>query len=175
MARHLSLDVVRGALTILSDGKIVDCAKSCGVTESDWRLLTGSKIWIGTDRPRVKRLIDALLYGVVDMLGIPRFELPAEYASACIAFFVAPINTNTACAWVGTYARSQDLSDIHGSPESIQGLEKVSASQLFALVNKVRGGGVMQEFADSLKKKTGIFTAGVKKDEESNQKASTSK
>lgn len=174
MARHLSLSTVRGALTVLSNGSVVDAAQSCGCTESDWKLLTGSKVFIGVDRPRVKRLLDNIIYGVVDTLGLPRFELPAEYAAACIAMFVNPVNFFPACSWIGTYARSEDIADYHGNLDSVQGLETVSSSKLFALVLEISGGGMCAPFAAALKKKTGIFTAGVQ-DEESSKAITTSK
>ena len=174
MARHLSLSTVRGALTVLSNGSVVDAAQSCGCTESDWKLLTGSKVFIGVDRPRVKRLLDNLIFGVVDTLGLPRFELPAEYAAACIAMFVNPVNYFPACSWIGTYARSEDIADYHGNLDAVQGLETVSSSKLFALVMEIKGGGMCSPFAEALKKKTGIFTPGVT-NEESKQKATAIK
>lgn len=174
MARHLSLSTVRGALSVISNGNVIDAAQSCGCTESDWKLLTGSKVWIGVDRPRVKRLLDSLIYGVVDTLGLPRFELPAEYAAACIAMFVSPINYFPACSWVGTYARSEDLADYHGNLDAVQGLETVSSAKLFALVMEISGGGMCTPFAEALKKKTGIFTPGVT-DEKGSETVSATK
>jgi hypothetical protein len=156
MAKHLSLSATNGALQILSSGGIVDACQSCGVTERDWKLLTGNKIWLGQDRPVIRRALDSLIYGVIDMLALPRFEVPAEYACACISMFVSPCNYFPACSWLGTYHRAEDLADYHGTLDGVAGLETVSASKMFALVQDITGGGLHVQFQNALKKKTGI-------------------
>jgi hypothetical protein len=156
MAKYLSLQTARGAMQILLKGSVVESAQTMGCTESDWKLLTGKKVWIGTDRVRVKRLIDALLYATVDTIGLPRFNLPAEYVATVITVFVHPSNYFSACCWTGNFSTSEDLADYHGRLEGVQSLEKVSASRLFALVCQLASGEDVFELINAFKKKTQI-------------------
>lgn len=131
---------------ILTSQSVVECATAVGCTEKDWKLLTGDKPWLGVDRARVKRLLDALLYGIVDTLGIPRFDLPAEYAATVIAMGVNPTNYFAACNWVGNFSSSEDIADYHGRLEGVTGLDKVTPSRLFALILEI----VSSEEADAM-------------------------
>lgn len=169
MSRYLSMSVVQGALQVLSDMSVVDACKASGVTEADYKLLSGNRIWLGADRPRIKRVFDAILYSTVDAIGVPRFNLPAEMASACIALFVGNVNVWIACGWIGTFASAESLTDYSGQPDSVEGMERVTASQLFALVSEIKGQGIHYKFAQDLKKKTGIFMPNGVMDEKNDQ------
>jgi hypothetical protein len=170
MPKHMTMASANGALQILASGEIVDACQSCGVTEQDWKLLIGNRVWVNTDRPRIRRCLDSLIYGVIDMLGLPRFEIPAEFACSCIAMFVAPCNYTPACSWIGQHHRAEDLADYHGTMDGVAGMETVSASKMFALIGDIVGSGVHVPFQQALKKKTGIALPEVKNNEE-NQKS----
>jgi hypothetical protein len=176
--RHLSLPTVKGALHIISNENVADACQSCGVSEADWSLLTGKKVWLGVDRARIKRILDAILYGVVDQLGIPRFSLPAEYVGAVISMFVNEANMFSACNWLGNFAKAEDLADFHGTLEGVQGLETVSPAKLFALCLLIKSqidvGKYRQVFANKTEIGLNNLKGEIKKDEK-NEKSKTSK
>src|SRR5437764_14599312 len=58
---------------------------------------TSNKVWIATDRSRARRCVEACVYGTLDFVGYPRFPAPVEFIAAVIAYYVHPVNIQTAC------------------------------------------------------------------------------
>src|SRR5204863_3161686 len=56
-----------------------------------------NKVWIATDRSRARRCVEACVYGTLDFVGYPRFPAPVEFIAAVIAYYVHPVNIQTAC------------------------------------------------------------------------------
>src|SRR5204863_8863749 len=66
------------------------------LTEDDFDFLTSNKVWIATDRSRARRCVEACVYGTLDFVGYPRFPAPVEFIAAVIAYYVHPVNIQTA-------------------------------------------------------------------------------
>src|SRR5262249_19659626 len=81
----------RHQLTIRSYTAVLD------LTEDDFDFLTSNKVWIATDRSRARRCVEACVYGTLDFVGYPRFPAPVEFIAAVIAYYVHPVNIQTAC------------------------------------------------------------------------------
>src|SRR5207245_6345497 len=45
----------------------------------------------------LKPAIEACVYGTLDFVGYPRFPAPVEFIAAVIAYYVHPVNIQTAC------------------------------------------------------------------------------
>src|SRR4051794_33121505 len=43
------------------------------------------------------RCVEACVYGTLDFVGYPRFPAPVEFIAAVIAYYVHPVNIQTAC------------------------------------------------------------------------------
>src|SRR5438552_11288074 len=71
--------------------------RSSDLTEDDIDLLTSNKVWIATHRSRARRCVEACVYGTLDFVGYPRFPAPVEFIAAVIAYYVHPVNIQTAC------------------------------------------------------------------------------
>src|SRR5256885_1838301 len=56
-----------------------------------------NKVWIATDRSRARRCVEACVSGTLDFVGYPRFPAPVEFIAAVIAYYVHPVNIQTAC------------------------------------------------------------------------------
>src|SRR5262245_61623947 len=50
-----------------------------------------------SDRSRARRCVEACVYGTLDFVGYPRFPAPVEFIAAVIAYYVHPVNIQTAC------------------------------------------------------------------------------
>src|SRR5205814_8301422 len=48
-------------------------------------------------RSRARRCVEACVYGTLDFVGYPRFPAPVEFIAAVIAYYVHPVNIQTAC------------------------------------------------------------------------------
>ena len=145
MVGILSLETARGAMVLVSQASYGSLFQSLGVTEEDYKLTTGSAPWTGMDRQRVRQTIDAFAAGIMDLVGVARFEMPAEYMAAVVATFVHPTNAMVACRWLEHYRPSEFLQGASSSPVT------VDPAEVFCLVCQLfddeKGGKVRAAFA----------------------------
>src|SRR5215207_4403157 len=83
--------------TALASIKLIQASAVLDLTEDDFDFLTSNKVWIATDRSRARRCVEACVYGTLDSVGYPRFPAPGEFIAAGIAYYVNPVNIQTAC------------------------------------------------------------------------------
>src|SRR5712692_7980166 len=83
--------------TALASIKLIQASAVLDLTEDDFDFLTSNKVWIATDRSRARRCVEACVYGTLDFVGYPRFPAPVEIIAAVIAYYVHPVNIQTAC------------------------------------------------------------------------------
>src|SRR5947208_12648282 len=83
--------------TALASIKLIQASAVLDLTEDDFDFLTSNKVWIATDRSRARRCVEACVYGTLDFVGYPRFPVPVEFIAAVIAYYVHPVNIQTAC------------------------------------------------------------------------------
>src|SRR5207245_3116707 len=83
--------------TALASIKLIHASAVLDLTEDDFDFLTSNKVWIATDRSRARRCVEACVYGTLDFVGYPRFPAPVEFIAAVIAYYVHPVNIQTAC------------------------------------------------------------------------------
>src|SRR5438034_492566 len=83
--------------TALASIKLIQASAVLDLTEDDFDFLTSNKVWIATDRSRARRCVEACVYGTLDFVGYPRFHAPVEFIAAVIAYYVHPVNIQTAC------------------------------------------------------------------------------
>src|SRR5688572_13980152 len=73
-----------------------------------------------------------LVYGTLDFVGYPRFPAPVEFIAAVIAYYVHPVNIQTACLIMEGAEFTENI---------INGVERpVKAAELFAFTLRVRAG-----------------------------------
>src|SRR5712692_10654232 len=83
--------------TALASIKLIQASAVLDLTEDDFAFLTSNKVWIATDRSRARRCVEACVYGTPDFVGYPRFPAPVAFIAAVIAYYVHPVNIQTAC------------------------------------------------------------------------------
>src|SRR5205823_5023286 len=83
--------------TALASIKLIQASAVLDLTEDHFDFLTSNKVWIATDRSRARRCVEACVYGTLDFVGYPRFPAPVEFIAAVIAYYVHPVNIQTAC------------------------------------------------------------------------------
>src|SRR5256885_3955779 len=79
-----------------SSDLLIQASAVLDLTEDDFDFLTSNKVWIATDRSRARRCVEACVYGTLDFVGYPRFPAPVEFIAAVIAYYVHPVNIQTA-------------------------------------------------------------------------------
>src|SRR4051812_13610057 len=83
--------------TALASIKLIQASAVLDLTEDYFDFLTSNKVWIATDRSRARRCVEACVYGSLVFVGFPRFPAPVEFIAAVIAYYVHPVNIQTAC------------------------------------------------------------------------------
>src|SRR2546429_7639145 len=83
--------------TAVASIKFIEASAAVDLTEDDFEFLTSHKDWIATERCRARRCVEACVYGTLDFVGYPRFPAPVEFIAAVIAYYVHPVNIQTAC------------------------------------------------------------------------------
>lgn len=139
MTRNLHIATAKGAIQIVNDLSYINQIKAIGINSQEWDRLTGSKPWAAKERPVIERLIKHLIFGMLDMMGVGRFEVPAELVAAIGVSYISPCNYWAFAGWTGSHARAEELGNYDGSRIGpIEGLEKVTQSQLFALICELK-------------------------------------
>src|SRR5712664_4684099 len=114
------------SIKLIQDSPVLD------LTEDDFDFLTSNKVWIATYRSRARRCVEACVYGTLDFVGYPRFPAPVEFIDAVIAYYVHPVNIQTACLIMEGAEFTENI---------INGVERpVKAAELFAFTLLVRVG-----------------------------------
>src|SRR5262252_11250655 len=118
--------------TALASIKVIPASAVLDLTDDDFDVLTSNKVWIATDRSRVRHCVEACVYGTLDFVGYPHFPDPVEYIAAVIAYYVPPVNIQTACLIMEGAEFTENI---------INGVERpVKAAELFAFALRVRAG-----------------------------------
>lgn len=127
MNDHFFLSSVQYLLDAESDRVF----RNCGVSADDWKLLVGSRVWTRDERTRVRRVLDSVVYGVMDMSGMARVDVPAEVVASVIAATVSPLNWMPVSAWLEGLKPARDLAEAEETVE----IERVSAGRMLALIH----------------------------------------
>src|SRR5437762_3072927 len=106
------------------------CPSQFATRRTLFHVLVGCGLLI--DRSRARRCVEACVYGTLDFVGYPRFPAPVEFIAAVIAYYVHPVNIQTACLIMEGAEFTENI---------INGVERpVKAAELFAFTLRVRAG-----------------------------------
>src|SRR5438045_4683877 len=86
--------------TALASIKLIQASAVLDLTEDDFDFLTSNKVWIATDRSRVRRCVEGCVYGTLDFVGYPRFPAPVEFIAAVFSYYFHPFIFQTDCLFI---------------------------------------------------------------------------
>src|SRR5260221_13844213 len=95
--------------TALASIKLIQASAVLDLTEDDFDFLTINKVWIASDRSSDCRCVVACVYDTLDFVGYPRFPAPVDFISAVIAYYVHPVNIQTACVIIACAELSENI------------------------------------------------------------------
>jgi len=122
----MKYEIAKRAMSLVAQAS-TGVFESLGISRKDFDTVTGAIPWLATDRVRVRAVLDTMIYASVDLIGVPRFELCAEYIAAALGIFVHPVNLMVACRFMEGSSQAEVLSQ-----DSLA--DPVTARQLHALV-----------------------------------------
>src|SRR5262249_52210816 len=81
---------------------------------------------------RARRCVEACVFGTLDFAGYPRFPAPVELIAAAIAYYVHPVNIQTACLIIEGAEFTENI---------VNGVERpIKAAELVAFTLRVSRG-----------------------------------
>src|SRR5262249_37380631 len=134
--------------TALASIKLIQASAVLDLTEDDFDFLTSNKVWIATDRSRARRCVEGCDYGTLDFVGYRRFPAPVEFIAAVIAYYVHPVNIQTACLIMEGAEFTENI---------LNGVERpVKAAEFFAFSLCARAGNsdVLTDADENVSEKT---------------------
>src|SRR5207244_1633839 len=133
--------------TALPSIKLIKASAVLDLTADDFDFLTSHNVCIATDRSRARRCVETYVNGTLDFVGYRRFAAPVEFIAAVIAYYVHPVNIQTACLIMEGAEFTENI--ING------GERPVKAAELFAFTLRVRAGNtaVLTDAEDNVRPK----------------------
>ncbi len=150
---NVQLAVIKGAMIRLAEGQACGSIEALGIQPEELHLVCGDIPWKGAERTLVTRTLDALMFGTMDLLALPRFKVPVEYVAAAITMFVRPTNMMVACQWMET--GNPSANDMSGNISS--NMEACQATTLFSLVCLLANDAVVASCRTQFEKRTSLY------------------
>lgn len=128
-----------------------------GITPQDFQLVANDAPWRRDNLNRVMRTMNALLFGTLEVMGMPKIVIPSEYLAAIITAVVAPANRMVCCVWMAQ-ERQTGIGALEQSARSqaTSQLDPTSADALFALVVMLTDSNGSNEARIRMHKKLGV-------------------
>ena len=101
--------MLRGALELFAGTAKQGFLSHVGVNKEDFKFLVQNQPWLGQDRMRARRAIEAIAGSTMDVIGVPRYRIPAEYVAVVIATLVSPVNVFCACEFMQNMETTQSV------------------------------------------------------------------
>src|SRR5947207_15339932 len=83
--------------TALASIKLIQASAGLDLTEDDFEFVTSNKVWIATDRSRVRCCVEACVYGRMVFVGYSCFRASLEFIAAVIVYYAHPVNIQRVC------------------------------------------------------------------------------
>lgn len=143
----------------LASDAFVRVCSSLGVSQEDMDIFRGPLVWTADVRVRMRRVLDAVLYGVCDLSMLPRVDIPAEMVAAVVACLVQPANWLVVAAQQEGLRTARDLAE----PEQQAQIERVSAGRMVTLIIQadvaLRGATEFVALSSVVNQKLGAYNA----------------
>lgn len=148
----VSLDVALAAMNYLSRQGREGYLDGIGVNQVLFDRFVGEDPWSSLERSQMCQVGMALTQGAAHQLGLPPFDMPAEWVAAVIATFVHPSNVYAACH----YLASSGMVGVEEMGRPMSKPEAVLPQRLFALVLQLVASPQRSSARAMFEKKTGI-------------------
>lgn len=152
----LSTEIAHALFSRIDEYTVGDYA-AIGINKQDFQKLSQTMHWRRDEIRNVMRTFNAILFGTLEVMGVPKLTVPAEYVGSVIAAIVNPANQLICCIWLaqerGTGAGALDMS---ARQEVSTGHDQVSAEQLFAIVCALQNTESSNEVKQRFRQKFGI-------------------
>lgn len=131
---NLSYETALATLRIIDQYTSADF-DTLGINEQDFEYASGPQPWRRDNINRVMRTLNALTFGTLEVMAMPKIVVPAEYIAAIVSSFVHPANRMVACVWLAQERQTGvGALELSARNQTTSQMDPASADQLFALV-----------------------------------------
>lgn len=131
---HLSLQAAMAMLRTIEQYTPADY-QVLGITQENFEELFSPVVWRRENMGRINRTMMAILFGSLEVQGIPKIIVPAEFVAAHIVACVHPGNRMLACVYLAQERQTGvGALELAARQQSVSQYDPTSADQLFALV-----------------------------------------
>lgn len=106
-----------------------------GITREQFEEVAQPQNWKREKMHIIMRSLTSIMFGSLEIMGVPKITVPAEFCAAIISTLVHPANRLMACIWLSQERiAGPGALDLSARHESVQQFDQATADQLFALV-----------------------------------------
>lgn len=154
----LSYETALATLRVIDQYAVADF-DALGIRPEEFEMLSGHQPWLRHNLPVVMRALNAVTFGTLEVMGMPKITVPAEYQAAIIASLVAPGNRMAACVWMSQERQTgAGALEMSARNQTTSQLDPASADQLFALVVALSESDVSTEARRNFRIRLGLAT-----------------
>jgi len=158
----MNYEVAKSSMKFLATMGKAGILENSGISRGDFDRLVGDLPWLASERQRMTTALQTLIMGSIDALGLPRFNVPAEYNAAGIAVFIHPINVHACCVFMSTTPDAESM----GRKSTSQGhtqVDHVQPDKLFALVAQLWSDSARTGARAAFEKNSGLALSEAEK------------
>jgi hypothetical protein len=122
------------SISYLMNTQLPSVLASAGISQAHLDLLKSETPWTNDKRVTVRQTLDTLVYGLCDLSGLARVDVPAQIVAAVVATIVTPANWFAVSQWLSGIKPARDLSDAEQSVE----IERLTGGQMLHEIMRAR-------------------------------------
>lgn len=153
---HLSEQTALATLAVI-DQYLPKDFDTLGITQEEFEHLSGPTAFLRPHMPGLVRTMNALIFGTLEVMTLPKLIVPAEYVAAVISAVVHPANVMAMCVIMAT-ERQTGVGAMELAARNSQSttVDHTSADQLFALCCILNNTATANAARNSLRKQLGL-------------------
>jgi len=108
--------------------------ETLGITPEEFELLNEARPWLRETMPHLVRAMNALIFGSMEKMTLPKIAVPAEYVACVISAVVHPVNLMAMCVIMAQErATGVGVLELAARATSPTAIDPTSGDQLFAI------------------------------------------
>lgn len=128
-----------------------------GITEEQFELVASPIPWQRPQLNIVMRTMTSILFGTLEVMGVPKIVVPSEFVAAHIVATVHPANRMLACIWMAQERQTGvGALELAARQNTASNYDPTSADSLFALVCQLSDTDRANQARDNLRQKLGL-------------------
>lgn len=128
-----------------------------GITQEQFEKVSGPTPWRREEMNLVIRTMNAILFGSLEIMAVPKITVPSEFIAAHIVALIHPGNRMVACIWMAQERQTGvGAMDLAARQDGASVYDPTSADQLFALVCQLSDSSYANTAREQFRERLGL-------------------